>query len=300
MQDKQLIDRLRGMSTAEPPLGFDPDQVADTAARLHRRRRATLAAGGGTLAAVAAVAVTVSMVLAGQGAIGSAGQAGPLTGLSQPPLVSPKVDLSKQKQRNEELLKEVLPKLKPGVTQLRTTMRQLFHDGDLDALSGIAGFRDEVHGAWITLSITGPITARSVVTPLPLRCVPRGEGSVVPTSHQYNPAGDTRPSPRKGLTGKCEKLPQPDGSVVVVEEVLTPKDPMAPNSFDSQNPADYKRISLDGTHYRLDGSVVGVQNLVTVPSDFTENNDAGQNRPDPPLTRDQVIQLVTNPEFNLS
>jgi len=51
-----LETRLREVEVPEPPLGFDPDEVADQAAR-HVRRR--WAGGAGTLAAVAAVAAVV-------------------------------------------------------------------------------------------------------------------------------------------------------------------------------------------------------------------------------------------------
>ena len=42
MDDKQIMNELRGLALAEPLLGFDPDDVATKAAKGVRNRRATL------------------------------------------------------------------------------------------------------------------------------------------------------------------------------------------------------------------------------------------------------------------
>jgi hypothetical protein len=56
--EKQLEDRMRSALTDEPPLGFDPDEVADRAGRRRRQRRATFGAAAGVLVlAVGAVVV---------------------------------------------------------------------------------------------------------------------------------------------------------------------------------------------------------------------------------------------------
>ncbi|MEU4519694.1 hypothetical protein AB0F52_13375 [Amycolatopsis sp. NPDC024027] len=52
-----LETRLRDVEVAEPPLGFDPDEVADRAARHTRRRRAGITGALAVASAVAAVAV---------------------------------------------------------------------------------------------------------------------------------------------------------------------------------------------------------------------------------------------------
>ena len=57
MIEQQLADRMRAALADEPPLGFDPDELADRAGALRRRRRSAFAVGGAT-AAVLAVAVT--------------------------------------------------------------------------------------------------------------------------------------------------------------------------------------------------------------------------------------------------
>ncbi|WIX88527.1 hypothetical protein [Amycolatopsis sp. DG1A-15b] len=53
----ELETRLREVDVPEPPLGFDPDEVADRAARHVRRRRAATTGTFAVAAAVAAVAV---------------------------------------------------------------------------------------------------------------------------------------------------------------------------------------------------------------------------------------------------
>jgi hypothetical protein len=67
--EDQLADRMRAALAEKPPLGFDPDEVADRATRLRRRRRSSFAAAGGT-AAVLGIAVTAAVV-SGAGGRGS-------------------------------------------------------------------------------------------------------------------------------------------------------------------------------------------------------------------------------------
>lgn len=66
MIEEQLRDGLRAAVTQEPPLGFDPDELADTARRTAHRRRASWAT-----AAVAAI-VAVGAI----GAVATFGRAG--------------------------------------------------------------------------------------------------------------------------------------------------------------------------------------------------------------------------------
>lgn len=69
MIENQLADRMRAALTDEPPLGFDPDEVADRASQSRRRRRSSLAAVGAT-GAVLTIAVT-AVVMSGGGGGGS-------------------------------------------------------------------------------------------------------------------------------------------------------------------------------------------------------------------------------------
>lgn len=56
MIEEQLRDGLRAAVTQEPPLGFDPDELADTARRAaHRRRTAWATAAAATIVAVGAI-----------------------------------------------------------------------------------------------------------------------------------------------------------------------------------------------------------------------------------------------------
>jgi hypothetical protein len=63
---------------------------------------------------------------------------------------------------------------------------------------------------------------------------------------------------RKGLNGKplrCDKLSQPDGSMMVVEEIA---------SLETDPPALAKVKALDAIHYRTDGSTVNIVNDMLV------------------------------------
>ncbi|GAB1511328.1 hypothetical protein [Actinophytocola sp. KF-1] len=79
MIEDRLADRMRAALTDEPPLGFDPDELADRAGALRRRRRAAVAVAG---VAAAVLAVAVAAVVA------TAGGRGPETG-SPPPTTAP-------------------------------------------------------------------------------------------------------------------------------------------------------------------------------------------------------------------
>lgn len=63
MIEKQLEERMHAALAGEPPLGFDPDELVDRAARRGRQRRATLAAAGA--AATVLVLAVVGVVTTG-------------------------------------------------------------------------------------------------------------------------------------------------------------------------------------------------------------------------------------------
>jgi hypothetical protein len=73
--EKQLENRMRAAVDGEPPLGFDPREVVRRAARLHRQRRATIAAAGGA-GAVLVVATSIAFATAAGGPRPSAGATG--------------------------------------------------------------------------------------------------------------------------------------------------------------------------------------------------------------------------------
>jgi hypothetical protein len=105
----------------------------------------------------------------------------------------------------------------------------------------------------------------------------------------------------QGLNGKplrCDKLSQPDGSTVVVQETATLQ-------TDPQVLAKVK--GLDAIHCRTDGSTVNIVNDVVVSGNLAarfgqlgpDGTGKPSMRPKPPLTEQQLIKLVTDPAFNL-
>ena len=99
----ELETRLREVDVPEPPLGFDPDDVADRAARHVRRRRAGIT---GTLAAAAAV-VAVAVFAPGPS---------PVRPADPPPRQSPP-SLADQA-RIRQALTDAVTRLLPGVRGL--------------------------------------------------------------------------------------------------------------------------------------------------------------------------------------
>jgi hypothetical protein len=61
--ERRLTDELRAAVADEPPLGFDPDEVADRAGRLRRKRRRAYAMAAGAAATTAVLAAVGVVVL---------------------------------------------------------------------------------------------------------------------------------------------------------------------------------------------------------------------------------------------
>jgi hypothetical protein len=109
VDDKQIMNELRGLPLAEPLLEFDPDDVATKAANHVRYRRATLIAGLGTLAVIGAAATAVTFIGPGLGSAQVAARSA--TATSPAPVGSPQGDLSgraRNRQHLQDLLGEVL------------------------------------------------------------------------------------------------------------------------------------------------------------------------------------------------
>lgn len=183
-----LETKLRQVAFSEPPLGFDPDDVATKAGKRLRNRRVTIAAVGVTLAlagaAVAAQAPLTRTPPATQE---------PPTYL--PPVVIPKLPQQEQspleKLNMDHLLRE-LPGLLAGA---RTIVVDGFFSmgGELhpDEMSATVAFVDhEGKGHSFNLAVMGPGTVAKNMLPLTEVC----------------------PSP----DGSQRCLPQPDGSTVVI------------------------------------------------------------------------------------
>jgi len=227
-----LETELRQVAFSEPPLGFDPDDVATKAAKRHRNRRATIATVGVTLALAGAAVVAMT----------------PLTrtpaATQEPPTYLPAEVIVKQPPREqswleklntEHLLRE-LPVLLGGA-------RKIVVDGFLDVggvlrpdeMSATVAFVDhEGKGHSFTLAAMGPVTVAKNLGPLYQAC--------------------------QHATGRCDKVPQPDGSTVVIEEG-------------------------GAVHYRVDATAV----------EMTETGEGG-----PALDDQHLIALVTERGFRTS
>jgi hypothetical protein len=283
VDDKQIMNELRGLALTEPLLGFDPDDVATKAAKRVRNRRATLGVGVSTLAMIGAGVLFV----APGGGPGQLQSASGGSSSSSPAPRSPgpdnskgpalKVDLTAQQARNLEHLREVLPTVLPGATDISVAAFE--QPSDSDSMTATVDFRDSAGPASFTLTIAG--TAGGGTKPLASLC-----------SH-----------PLTGPDGKplrCDKIPQPDGSTVVVQEsgIVDLK------AADDNNVTDTG--SLDAVQYRTDGTTVGVlgDRVVRTPlaEKFNFTNPDGSIkilRSRAPLTEQQLVTFVTDPAFNL-
>lgn len=155
-----LETRLREVEVPEPPLGFDPDEVADHAARHVRRRTARIAVIGIAAASVAAAALF-----------------GPGPAPVQPaaPLLPPS---PAEQARINQAFNDAIIRVMPGRQSL--TVGQSFSDAlTPDRMSTSAQLVDPagVRG-FLSLTVRGPLTAQQVVPPdracseplRPLRC----------------------------------------------------------------------------------------------------------------------------------
>jgi hypothetical protein len=265
----EITEGLRGIVLAEPPLGFVPDDVATQAARRQRDRRVAVGSGVAvTTVAVAAVAVAVDVT--GRNDVGPG---------ASPPSSEPVAtrtgpadqDLTAEGARNRKHLRQVLNGVLPGATQIEVSEFEQAYAGEPDAWAIITSqvtLRDDAGPANFTLTISGP-QAASMSEPLASRCDPHpadenGQPLEVPTLPDGKPLA-------------CKKVPRSDGSTVVIEQQATP--------FLGGDQQVVQPTGYNADHYRADGSAVGIVN---------ENPD----RPSP-LTEQQLITLVTDPEFDL-
>ncbi len=184
-----LETRLREVKLAEPPLGFDPDDVVTKAAKRLRNRRATVATAAVTLVLVATAIVALRP------------SAPPPPPPATPPTYLPPVIVVKPPQqpqtplerRNMAHLKEVLPSVIPGA---RKIVIDSFYStgGELhpDEMATSISFVDhEGKGHSFTLGIIGKLTVSRNMLPAAQAC-----------------------SLHSG--GRCDELPRPDGSTAVI------------------------------------------------------------------------------------
>lgn len=292
MDDKDISDGLKALAFTEPPLGFDPDDVATKAAKRVRNRRASLSVGVASIAVIGAVGVLSPRGTPQEFVTGAApSSSAPSSPASKGRAAQPKVDLTRQIARNTQHLREVLGTVLPGATDVQVS--QFVEAYDTDVMAATVVFRDSAGPATFNLTMAGPlVNAAGQWTRLADECIPAVDPQGKPLQRPVRPDG--RPL-------RCDKIPQSDGSTVVVAESGS-VDLKAPD-----NPRVVERISLlNAAHYRTDGTVVGIFNHMMVAPGLAEqfgfrNPDGSPklSRSEFPLTENQMIALVTDPAFNL-
>jgi len=126
VNEQQLADRFSGAVAGEPPLGFDPDDTVDRAARRSRNRRATMGVATATgVVALTAVAVVNWSGMTGAGRGGTIGMAAPAaptpvtTAWPPPGAVAPAYTAEQLRQRGREMtghLSQIFGQVVPGTT----------------------------------------------------------------------------------------------------------------------------------------------------------------------------------------
>lgn len=174
-----LETRLRELDLAEPPLGFDPDDLADRAAKQTRLRVAVV---GGTLAAGAVVA---AVAVFGSGA----------SPVPAPPAAKPGPPPAAEQARIRQALTDAVTRLKPGLRSLSVGTSSADAVGP-GRFSATATFVDAA--GWPG---SFQVTLRDV----------RASDDVVPLARVC-------PKPGEADELRCDKIPQPGGAVLVVYE----------------------------------------------------------------------------------
>ncbi|MBE8526223.1 hypothetical protein ILP97_53600 [Amycolatopsis sp. H6(2020)] len=223
-----LETRLREVDVPEPPLGFDPDEVADRAVRRVRQRRARII---GTLAVAAAVAAAV-VFAPGTPPVKPAGA-------PVPPSIA-------EQSRIRVALTDAVMRVLPGVHDL-TLGRSVADSIGPDRMSVTAEFVD------------------ASGQPGNFQLTVRGARAV----HQVVPVDRLCTTP--GSEARCTRVPQPDGGLLVLSELV----------YKDEN-GDPLRTGSNGFLYRPDGSTV----IVTGGLGY-------------PLSQQQLTQVITDPAFVL-
>ncbi|GAB3728645.1 hypothetical protein GCM10027598_49250 [Amycolatopsis oliviviridis] len=254
----ELENRLRGIKLAEPPLGFDPDEVAGTAAKKVRNRRGILATGAATLAVIAAAVVFVAPGK-DPGPAEVAPAAAPLT-------------RDEQKARDLRHLKEVIPGILVGAKEIN--VHDFVQVNDWDLMTSEVKYTDAAGvKRQLNLTISGPVTTKEGY---------RREGYC-----DLGRRGDAIGPDRKPT--RCEELVTPAGIPVVISET-TPKnvDRLEEPVVVGQGISTGKVVGRNAIAWPSGGGSVNVIDFG--PSDSPEG--------EPLLTDEQLIQLVTDPVFS--
>lgn len=282
MDDNELVNHLRGLTLAEPAVGFDPDEVATRAARRLRQRRATI----GTALAVAALAAVLVAANATNliGAEPADIEPTVVTDFPSPrPDPTDPRDLSGVAARNREHLRQVIGRVLPAAQHVSVGNFEQYYRYDVKFWARLISeveFADDAGPAVFYVAVGGP-----------------GIFGTVDTACRPDPVGlDGKPAVERTLPDgrhlRCDKVPQPDGSMLVLAENEIP----GPGNT-------FSRVDgLLALLYRPDGSSVVVTNYDTVPAEVAERY--GQTQPNGirsrlPMTERQMITLVTDPAFTL-
>ncbi|AUI60937.1 hypothetical protein [Amycolatopsis sp. BJA-103] len=253
----ELEDRLRGIKLAEPPLGFDPDEVAGKAAKKVRNGRAVALTGVATLAVIAAAVVFVA----------------PKERAAE---VAPAAPPSRAEQKAGDLrhLKDVLPGILVGAREINVHDFVQVNDRDLMTseveYTDAAGMKRQVN-----LTISGPVSTKTDY-PREGRC-------------DLGRRGDAIGPDRKPM--RCIELVTPAGIPVVISET-TPKNPdqVGQPIVTGQGFSTGKVLGRHAIAWQPDGGSVNV-------GDLGEVGDFGAPDSGPSLTDEQLIKLVTDPAF---
>lgn len=224
----ELENRLRGITLAEPPLGFDPDEVAEAAAKKTRNRRAVALTGGATLAVIAAAVVFVAP---GSGPA----QVSPAASSAQ---AAPKDDL--------QHLKDVVPKVIVGAKDIEVGAFAAAH-GDLKT-SQIRFTDAEGRERGVNLTISGPVSTKEGY--------PR-EGRCEPEKLVDGIGPDRKPM-------RCAELPQPDGSFVVITETAPKSAGSDGDVIIGQGVSTGQAVGRNAIAFRPGGGAVNVFDLGTL------------------------------------
>jgi hypothetical protein len=260
MDQNQLERGLRDVLLAEPPLGLDPDQVADTAARKQRTRRAGIGTSVGVLAVAGLAAGTIAFT-SGAGPGATTPGATPTTGQHQQVPEPEPVD------PNITHLREVLPKVMPNARDIKV-------DADLE--NGGASPNTTVRVTFTDSAGPGSfnVTWNNIA------------GDMTLDQQCETPHGAKPKRFPNGTPLRCEKHPQPGGDTVVLED-----DGLSPN-LDGIVP---KVTRILATDFRSGNFTVSIWNDLEKPAH--SHGDLWRSRF--PLTDAQLIELVTDPGFKV-